>query len=123
PTGGGNTLSSLAFALEHAVRRGKQRVIYAIPYTSIIEQTAEVFRDVFSPLGDVAIEHHSQADVDPQQETSKSRLACENWDAPLIVTTNVQFFESLYAARTSTTVVDHMVSWFYTLSFAGGRNH
>ena len=70
-------------------------MIYAIPYTSIIEQTAEVFREDFSPLGDVVIEHHSQADVAPQQETAKSRLACENWDAPLIVTTNVQFFESL----------------------------
>jgi CRISPR-associated endonuclease/helicase Cas3 len=101
PTGGGKTLSSLAFALEHAVRYGKQRVIYAIPYTSIIEQTAEVFRDIFGPLGDVVIEHHSQAEVDPQQETAKSRLACENWDAPLIVTTNVQLFESLYAARPS----------------------
>jgi len=78
--------------LEHTVRDGKQRVIYAIPYTSVIEQTAEVFRAIFNPLGDVVIEHHSQAEVAPQQETAKSRLACENWDAPLIVTTNVQLF-------------------------------
>ena len=90
PTGGGKTLSSLAFALEHAVLHGKRRIIYAIPYTSIIEQTANVFRDIFP---NEVIEHHSN--LDPEKETAKSRLIAENWDAPLIVTTNVQFFEAM----------------------------
>lgn len=98
PTGGGKTLSSLAFALEHASRHKKRRIIYVIPYTSIIEQTADIFRDIF---GDAVVEHHSNAEADPGRENHKSRLACENWDAPIVVTTNVQFFESLFAARTS----------------------
>jgi len=95
PTGGGKTLSSTAFALEHAIKHGKQRIIYAIPYTSIIEQTANTFREVF---GENVIEHHSS--LDPDKEDHKSRLASENWDAPIVVTTNVQFFESLFATRT-----------------------
>lgn len=97
PTGGGKTLASLAFALHHARAHGKRRVIYVIPYLSIIEQTANVFRQVFGE--GVVIEHHSQ--LDPYKETLRSRLAAENWDAPLIVTTNVQFFESLHAAKPS----------------------
>jgi CRISPR-associated endonuclease/helicase Cas3 len=96
PTGGGKTLSSLAFAIRHAIKYSKRRVIYVIPYTSIIEQTSDILRDIF---GDVVIEHHSN--LDPEKETPRSRLACENWDAPFVVTTSVQFFESLFASRTS----------------------
>ncbi len=96
PTGGGKTLSSMAFALDHAIARDKRRVIHVIPYTSIIEQTADIFRHIF---GEAVIEHHSA--LDPDRETARSRLAAENWDAPIVVTTSVQFFESLFAARTS----------------------
>ncbi|MCK9202407.1 MAG: CRISPR-associated helicase Cas3' [Gallionella sp.] len=96
PTGGGKTLSGMAFALRHVIQHKKQRIIYVIPYTSIIEQTAGIFRDIF---GDNVVEHH--ANLDPDKEDARSRLATENWDAPIIVTTNVQFFESLFAARTS----------------------
>lgn len=99
PTGGGKTLSSLAFALEHAKQYGKSRVIYSIPFTSIIEQNADVFRDFLGE--DAVLEHHSNLDTSPDKETTRMRLSSENWDAPLIVTTNVQLFESLHAARTS----------------------
>lgn len=80
PTGGGKTLASLAFALRHAGKHGLRRVIYAIPYTSIIEQTAEVFREALGSLGEVLIEHHSS--LPTARETNRGRLASENWDAP-----------------------------------------
>ena len=114
PTGGGKTLSSIAFALRHALKHGKQRIITAIPYTSIIEQTAKVYKygtddDVAIKAAiengkvlfgeDAVLEHHSN--IDPDKESNKSRLASENWDASIIVTTNVQLLESLFASRTS----------------------
>jgi len=97
PTGGSKTLSSMSFALEHALAHGKRRIVVVIPYTSIIEQTAEVLSAVFGP--GMVLEHHSN--LDPVRETMEGRLASENWDAPIVVTTNVQFFESLFAAKTS----------------------
>ncbi|MFH1038034.1 MAG: CRISPR-associated helicase Cas3' [PVC group bacterium] len=99
PTGGGKTLSSMAFALSHATIHKKRRIIYVIPYTSIIEQIADQFREIF---GGSVIEHHSNIVEDNEKnETSQTRLACENWDAPIIVTTTVQFFESLFSCKTS----------------------
>ncbi|MEL6106765.1 MAG: CRISPR-associated helicase Cas3' [Planctomycetota bacterium] len=109
PTGGGKTLASLSFALQHAAAHGLERVIYAIPFTSIIEQTSDVFRDVFDDVGgDVVLEHHSNLDPDDQQP--HARLAAENWDAPIVVTTNVQFFESLFASRTSRSRKVHRIA-------------
>lgn len=97
PTGGSKTLSSLAFALNHAIQRTKRRIIYVVPFTSIIEQNAKVFRNM---LGDDAVlEHH--CNYIPDETDWKTRLASENWDAPVIVTTNVQFFNSFYANKTS----------------------
>lgn len=95
PTGGGKTLSAMAFALRHAIAHGHTRVIYVIPYTSIIEQTGRVLAGIFGREN--VIEHHSN--LSPAKETPRAQLAAENWDAPIIVTTNVQFFESLYAAK------------------------
>lgn len=97
PTGGGKTLSSMAFALEHALKYGKSRIVMAIPFTSIIEQTAQVLAQVFGQEN--VLEHHSNLDL--ERETAQGRLAAENWDAPIVVTTNVQLFESLFASRTS----------------------
>src|SRR5258708_8256402 len=108
PTGGGKTLASLGFALDHASHWKMERIIYAIHFTSIIDQTASIFRGVLGD--DVILEHHSSI----EQETAKReeafrnctpdaklRLAMENWQAPVVVTTNVQLFESLFANRTS----------------------
>lgn len=95
PTGGGKTVSSLAFALSHAVKHGLSRVLYVAPYTSIIEQNAKQFRKI---LGDQnVLEHHTNADLNDE----KCKLAAENWDAPVVVTTAVQFFESLFSCKPS----------------------
>jgi CRISPR-associated endonuclease/helicase Cas3 len=104
PTGGGKTLSSLLFALRHAKQHGLRRAVFVIPFTSIIKQNADVFRDVFADLSkeigcEIVLEHHSK--FDPSRETTTNRLTAETWDAPLIVTTNVRFFESLFANRSS----------------------
>ncbi|BFU59606.1 MULTISPECIES: CRISPR-associated helicase Cas3' [Rodentibacter] len=105
PTGGGKTLTSMAFALEHAEQHQLRRIIYVIPFTGVIEQNAAVFRKAFGELGDIAVlEHHSTFDHDnlPDKSTrDKLKLASENWDAPIVVTTAVQFFESLFADRSS----------------------
>lgn len=113
PTGGGKTLTSLSFGMEHALAHDLRRLVYVIPFTSVIEQTAAVFRDDVG-LGNAVLEHHSSFDWDRREpETgndseeegisgiAKLRRDAENWDAPIVVTTAVQFFESLFAARTS----------------------
>jgi len=112
PTGGGKTLSSMAFALDHALAYSLRRVIYVIPYTSIIEQTARVFRDIFGP--EAVLEHHSnfilENDNEEEEAEERRRLAAENWDVPIVVTTNVQFFESFFTNRSSRTRKIHNVA-------------
>lgn len=103
PTGGGKTISSMAFALEQAVKHKMERVIYVIPYTSIIEQNASEFKNIFG--NENVLEHHSNfeyKDTDDGDETEiRQKLATENWDSPIVVTTNVQFFESMFSRKTS----------------------
>lgn len=104
PTGAGKTISSMAWALEMVIRNHHDRIIYVIPYTSIITQTAMVFREIFGKEN--ILEHHSEVVVEQQTEDDKSdeqmsrlKFLTENWDAPIILTTNVQFFESLFASK------------------------
>ncbi len=99
PTGGGKTVSSLAFALQHAVEHHLDRVIYVIPYTSIIEQNAQVFRDILG--SENVLEDHCHVSYESEEELLHQQLAAENWDKSLVVTTNVQFFESLFSNRSS----------------------
>lgn len=99
PTGGGKTIASLAFALCHARKHGCERIIYAVPYTSIIEQNAGVFREILG--SENVLEHHCNMDYESTDELRPMQLAAENWDKPVIVTTNVQFFESLYGNTSS----------------------
>lgn len=103
PTGGGKTYSSLAFALDHAATHEMNRIIYAIPFTSIIEQNAKVFEDALGR--EHVLEHHcNYKERDEPEESAYERqrgLASENWDAPIVVTTNVQLFESLFSNKPS----------------------
>ena len=115
PTGGGKTLSSMAFALEHAKRFNKRRIIYVIPFTSIIEQNAKVFRQVMGE--DTVLEHH--CNFFPDDTDYKTKLASENWDAPVIVTTNVQFFDSFYSRKPSRCRNSIMLqtAWWFLMKF------
>ncbi|WP_287338697.1 DEAD/DEAH box helicase, partial [Porphyromonas sp.] len=114
PTGGGKTLSSMAWALETALNHKAQRIIYVIPYTSIITQTAGIFREIFGEEN--VLEHHSDITFsggEASQEAERyerTRLLAENWDAPIIVTTNVQFFESLFSHKVSRSRKVHSIA-------------
>ena len=102
PTGGGKTLSSLLWAMRHAVCNGQKRIIIAIPYTSIIVQTASVLKSIFGEEN--VLEHHSQFTIDSIIDKDirlKAKLASENWDYPIVVTTNVQLFESMFSNKPS----------------------
>lgn len=111
PTGSGKTLAMLNFALQHAIRHGKKRIILAVPFLSIIEQTAAIYRAVFASFPvNYVLEHHSLAGLGSEQSNTDAEAAAErarrdlteNWDAPIIITTNVQLLESLFSNRPST---------------------
>jgi CRISPR-associated endonuclease/helicase Cas3 len=103
PTGGGKTLASLRFALEHAAKHKLDRIVYVIPYTSIIDQNAREVQNVFASLSEeygveLVLEHHSN--LTPEKETTAQRLMCENWDAPIVFTTSVQLLDALFKGGT-----------------------
>lgn len=106
PTGGGKTKSSVSFAIEHSIKHNLRRIIYVIPYTNIISQNAGVLRGIFGEEN--VLEHHSN--MDPKLENARNRLLCENWAVPIVVTTNIQFFESFYNNRSSSCRKLHNVS-------------
>lgn len=111
PTGGGKTLSSMAWALNHAIAHGKKRIIVVIPYTSIITQTADVYRNIFGTNN--VLEHHSNLSEKVSEEVNANdtlRLSTENWDVPIVITTNVQLFESLHSNKPSACRKIHNVS-------------
>ncbi|SHJ84052.1 CRISPR-associated endonuclease/helicase Cas3 [Anaerobranca californiensis DSM 14826] len=104
PTGGGKTLSSMAFAMKHGIKNRMDRIIYVIPYTSIIEQNADKYREIFGEEN--ILEHHCNFIIGDENENytdiaEKLKLAAENWDIPIVVTTNVQFFESIFSNKSS----------------------
>ncbi|MCQ2247311.1 MAG: CRISPR-associated helicase Cas3' [Bacteroidaceae bacterium] len=102
PTGGGKTLSSLVWAINHAIKHSKKRIIIAIPYTSIIVQTASVLRNIFGEEN--VLEHHSNTTLEEGRDSeliNQMKLATENWNYPIIVTTNVQLFESMFSNKSS----------------------
>ncbi len=111
PTGSGKTLAMLAFALRHARKHNLRRIVFAVPYVAILEQTARIYRDLFaSAFGeDYVLEHHSlaglapdpSANEEPGEVERRRRLLAENWDAPIVLTTNVQLLESLFGNRPS----------------------
>ena len=105
PTGGGKTLASLRFALNHAKKNKMDRIIYIIPYTSIIDQNAQIAREIFekklesgSYTNNIVLEHHSN--LSPEEENIRQKLLAENWDAPVVFTTMVQFFETIFGHGT-----------------------
>lgn len=124
PTGSGKTLSMLSFALQHALANNLERVIMVVPYLSIIEQTAKTYRDIFYDFDDdFILEHHSMAglgaekaetdaegDEEQEQQIKRQRLLSENWDAPIIITTSVQFLESLFSNRPSSCRKIHRIA-------------
>ena len=124
PTGSGKTLSMLSFALQHALVNHQERVILVVPYLSIIEQTAKIYRDIFSDFDDdLILEHHSMAGLgaekteadaegneEQHQQIKRQRLLSENWDAPIVITTSVQFLESLFSNRPSSCRKIHRIA-------------
>lgn len=107
PTGGGKTIASLSFALNYAKKHNKRRIIYVIPYITIIDQTVQLYTDILGSHN--VLPHYSEYDYNSEDDDSK-KLAVENWDAPVVITTNVQFFDSIYSNKSSLSRKLHNIS-------------